>query len=198
AGGAAPGAPLQRGGQVLAAAGAAPPGEQGGPAEQVAVAPGRPQVADAVTAEADGHPGRAQPGQGQRRAVAGGDGGQRDPGGGQALDQPAQARLGHLGQPEGVADGHLAGQAEGAGALDDQVGGERPQLAAVVQVEVKAPAGPVGDGEDGVKVLDRPLVEAGRVEAADQLGPGPDGRLQQLGGPGSDQQGALGKGDQLD
>ena len=96
-----------------------------------------------------------------------------------------------------MADGHLAGQAEGAGPLDDQVDGERAQLAAVVQVDVDAAAVPVGDGEDGVQVLDRPLVEAGRVEAADQVGAGADGRLQQLGGPGADQQAALGEGDQL-
>jgi hypothetical protein len=172
------------GGQVLVAAGPGPPGQQGGPPEQVAVAPRRPQVADPVAAEPDGHPGRAQPGQRQRRPVAGGDGGQRDALGGEPLDQPLQPRLGHLGQGEGVADGHPAGQAEGAGPLDDQVDGERPQLAAVVQVDVQAAAVPAGDAEDGVQVLDRPTVEARRVEAADQVGAGPDGRLQQLGGAG--------------
>ena len=148
--------------------------------------PRRPQVADAVAAETDGHPGGAEPGQGQRRPVAGGDGGQRDALVGQPLDQPAQPWLGHLGQGEGVADGHLAGQAEGAGPLDDQVDGERAQLAAVVQVDVDAAAVPAGDGEDGVQVLDRPLVEAGRVEAADQVGAGrrpPPAARRSRGGP---------------
>ncbi|HEY7605728.1 MAG TPA: hypothetical protein VID07_02995 [Actinomycetes bacterium] len=75
-GGAAEGGELQGGGQVLVAAGAGSPGEQGGPREQVAVAPGGPEVADAVGAEADAHAGRSQAGQGQGLAVAGGDRGQ--------------------------------------------------------------------------------------------------------------------------
>jgi hypothetical protein len=59
-----------------------------------------------------------------------------------------------------VADGHPAGQAEGAGALQDQVDGEGAQLATVVQVDVEAAAVPAGDGEDGVPGrTSRPLWE---------------------------------------
>ncbi|HEY7605729.1 MAG TPA: hypothetical protein VID07_03000, partial [Actinomycetes bacterium] len=96
-----------------------------------------------------------------------------------------------------MADSDLAGQAEDARPLDDEVEGEGAELTAVVEVDVEPAAVPVGDGEDGVQVLDRPVVEAGRVKAPDQVGALPGGRLQQLGGAGADQQATLGEGDQL-
>lgn len=88
------------------------------------------------------------------------DGGQRDALVGQVVDQALEPERRDLGKGEGVADGDLAGQPQDAGPLDDQVDGEGAELAAVVQVDVEPAAVPVGDGEDRVQVLDRPVVEA--------------------------------------
>jgi hypothetical protein len=101
-------------------------------------------------------------------------------------------------QAEGVADRDAAGQAQDAGPFDDQAYLPGPELAAIVEVDVDPAVVARGGIEDGVEVPGGVVVDAGRVEAADELGAGHDRFLEQLAGARAGEQPALGEGHDLD
>ena len=82
---------------------------------------------------------------------------------------------------EGMADGHPAGHPERGDPFGDQLERERAELAGLVEVDVDADLVALGEPEHGVEMSDRVAVEGARVDAADEVGAGADGRIEEIG-----------------
>ena len=152
------------------------------PLEDVAVAVRRPVVTDPVLAEPDAHPGRAQGLQRQRFTRAGRDSRDGDVVGGEQVDQRRLPACVDGREGEGMADRDAAGHPTGGDPLGDQLERERTELAGLMEVDVDADLVAFGEPEHGVEVSDRVAVEGARVDAADEVGTGADGRVEEVGG----------------
>ncbi len=72
-----------------------------------------------------------------------------------------------------MAHGDLAGEAGRERAPGDLAELEAAERAGVVQVDVEADAMALGDREDRVEMTVEVIVDAGGIEAADEIGAGP-------------------------
>jgi hypothetical protein len=97
-----------------------------------------------------------------------------------------------------VADRDLARESKRPRALGDHANLERAELTRVVQMDVHARAMAPGDAEDDVELPLRIPIDAGGIDAADQLGAALHGTIEELCGARTGDDPALGKGDDLD
>src|SRR5699024_8046550 len=150
-----------------------------GAPQRITVAVGAPVVALPVLAEPEG-----QPTFGDRRlrqhCLGRSDGGQADARLIEEVEDPVDLGVGVRIQGEGVRDRHLTGHRQSLRALDDLLEGEDPGGAGLVQMDVDALAVLLGQIEHDIEVRERVPVVEQRVEAADEIGPFAQRRVEQL------------------
>jgi hypothetical protein len=88
--------------------------------------------------------------------------------------------LGDAAEAETMADRHLAAETERLGAGTDLLDIEKAHLARLVQVDVEPDSVPRRDREDAVELSLGIAIDFQRIDAADQIGPVPDGRVEQV------------------
>src|SRR5262249_14139866 len=184
--------------QELVGAEAVPPGQDHGALEHVGIPERRPRVADGVGAGERRDSGRAQASQRRHRTIARA---MRHDGNAllhEHLEELPQLDLVDHAEAEHVADRHLAREADGARALDDQANLKRAEGARVVEMDVYARSVAGGDPEDDVEVALGIAVQPRGIDAADQIGTVLHRAIEKLGGAGPVDDAALGKGHDLD
>ena len=159
--------------------------DQHRPLEHVAVAIGRPGVADVVGAGKDGDAGRDQPLHRRHRHRSRAVGHDGDAGARERFGGAAELVIVDRAKGEGVADRDAAGEAERAVRAGDLAELEAAERTGIVEVDVDADAVPLGDPEDRIEMAVDVVVDAGGIESADEVGAGADRLVEEIGVPGS-------------
>ena len=103
-----------------------------------------------------------------------------------------------LAEREGMADGDAALQASGFRPRRDLAKLEAAERPRIVQVDIDADAVPLGDREDRVEMAGHVVVDAGRIESADEIGALADRVVEKIGDAGARDDAALRERDDLD
>ena len=172
--------------------------EQHGALEHVRGAKRRPGVAHAIRSGEHRHTGRAEVAKRRHRPVPRRIGHDGDAVVHEQVDEVAQLGLVHHAEAKRVADRDLARESQRPRALGDHANLERAELARVVQMDVHARAMAPGDAEDDVELPLRIPIDAGGIDAADQLGASLHRAIEELRGARTGDDPALGEGDDLD